>query len=71
VEDTDLGKDIEIQKFPRHFIISEGVGYVWRFRIVLTSGVFVEIIEPARTPESAPCSNYQDTPVYVRKTAMR
>lgn len=56
MEDTDLGKDIKFQELVRFFIISEGVGNVCCFRIVLASGVFVEIIKPASTAESVPLS---------------
>lgn len=47
MEDTDLSKDIEIQESVGLFFISKGIGTFGRLRIVLTSGVLVEIIEPA------------------------
>ena len=53
MEDTDLGKDIEIQESVWFFIVSEGIGALRCLRVVLTSGVLVEIIEPASTAKSA------------------
>lgn len=47
LEDTDLGENIEFQKFVRFLIVSEGIGFVGRLRIVLAAGVLVEISEPS------------------------
>ena len=47
MKDTDLGENIEIQEFVWFFIVAEGISYIRCFRIVLASGVLVEIIESA------------------------
>lgn len=47
VEDTDLGENIEIQELVWFFIVTEGISDIRCFRIVLASGVFIEIVESA------------------------
>src|SRR4051794_13849757 len=47
VEDMDLGEDIKMQELVWFFLVAEGIGGIGRFRIVLASGVLVEIVEAA------------------------
>lgn len=47
VEDSDLGKDIEIEEFVWLFIVSEWIRDIWRLCVVLPAGVLVKIVEPA------------------------
>lgn len=52
VEDTDLGENIEIQELVGFFIVAEGIGFIGCFRIILASGVLIEIVESANTVAS-------------------
>lgn len=56
VEDTDLGENIEIQELIWFFIVAEGISGIRCFRIVLASGVFIEIVESANTVVSVKLS---------------
>jgi hypothetical protein len=46
VQDAQFLKDIKIQEPQRFVIISEGVGNVWGFRVVLSPRVFVKVLKP-------------------------
>lgn len=73
MEDTDLGEDIEMQELVWFFLVTEGIGGIGCFRIVLASGVLIEIVEAANRVVSVKPSQdiKRRVPVYVRKTAMR
>lgn len=47
VEDTDLGENIKMQELVWFFLVTEGIGGIGCFRIVLASGVLIEIVEAA------------------------
>lgn len=73
MENTDLGESIELQELVWFVIVAEGVGGIGCFRIVLASGVLIEIVEAANAVVSVkPSQNSKnDIQVYVRKTAVR
>lgn len=55
-EDVDLGENIEMQEFVGFFLMTEGIGDIGCFRIVLASGVLIEIVEAVNTVVSVkPC----------------
>lgn len=49
VEDADLGENIEMQELVWFFLVTEGIGGIGCFRIVLASGVLIEIVEAVNT----------------------
>jgi hypothetical protein len=48
MEDVDLGENIEMQELVWFFIVSEGIIGIGCFRIVLASGVLIEIVEAVK-----------------------